>query len=433
MEKKTIGKFIAVLRKANGMTQQDLGEKLFVSDKTVSRWERDECNPDLSLIPAIAEIFGITTDELLRGERNAPITSDTPNEDEALKQKRKSEKQLKAMISGQKRKFGNLSMISLGIALFGLIVGMIINLGFSKGLIAFFVTSIFLMASTICQICFTANARISANEDGDYSEIIDEANTAFAQKTIAVCFANIIIFAFCLPLVTVIDGRNYGLTFGMWLIYGLTFAVIATIIAYIIYHVILLPSLIKRDLIVLDQKSTIRNAFKRKLIIRLSAISTAIALLLGIAIIVVNNVGNRAFADKVVLESPEEFKEYMESSYDKNKYIDGDWHIDSEGNQIGSSIIVDDESEEPFKEYDVLLDKQGEVLCEYYYHSDLYAVIEYNINSDNRCPITVYTREAMIRANAQIDDITGILAFSIIAEMIIFVGIYTVIVSKKKY
>ena len=87
MEKKTIGKFIAVLRKANGMTQQDLGEKLFVSDKTVSRWERDECNPDLSLIPAIAEIFGITTDELLRGERNAPITSDTPNEDEALKQK----------------------------------------------------------------------------------------------------------------------------------------------------------------------------------------------------------------------------------------------------------------------------------------------------------------------------------------------------------
>ena len=39
MEKKTIGKFISELRKANGMTQKELGEKPFVSDKTVSRWE----------------------------------------------------------------------------------------------------------------------------------------------------------------------------------------------------------------------------------------------------------------------------------------------------------------------------------------------------------------------------------------------------------
>ena len=40
MEKKTIGGFIATLRKANGMTQKDLAERLNVSDKTVSRWER---------------------------------------------------------------------------------------------------------------------------------------------------------------------------------------------------------------------------------------------------------------------------------------------------------------------------------------------------------------------------------------------------------
>ena len=41
MEKKTIGGFIAALRKANGMTQKDLAERLNVSDKTVSRWERE--------------------------------------------------------------------------------------------------------------------------------------------------------------------------------------------------------------------------------------------------------------------------------------------------------------------------------------------------------------------------------------------------------
>ena len=42
MEKKTIGSFIATLRKANGMTQKDLAEKLNVSDKTISHWERDD-------------------------------------------------------------------------------------------------------------------------------------------------------------------------------------------------------------------------------------------------------------------------------------------------------------------------------------------------------------------------------------------------------
>ncbi|MCD8021449.1 MAG: helix-turn-helix domain-containing protein, partial [Lachnospiraceae bacterium] len=72
MGQKSIGSFIAALRKANGLTQKDLAEKLNVSDKTVSRWERDEGAPDLSLIPVIAEIFGVTCDELLRGERKTP-------------------------------------------------------------------------------------------------------------------------------------------------------------------------------------------------------------------------------------------------------------------------------------------------------------------------------------------------------------------------
>ena len=73
MEKKTIGQFIAVLRKSNGLTQKDLAEELNVSDKTISHWERDESAPDLSLIPVIADLFGVTADELLRGERRPAV------------------------------------------------------------------------------------------------------------------------------------------------------------------------------------------------------------------------------------------------------------------------------------------------------------------------------------------------------------------------
>lgn len=76
MAKNSIGQFIAALRKANGMTQQNVADRLNVSNKAVSRWERDECAPDLSVIPALAEMFGVTCDELLKGERNRESDAD---------------------------------------------------------------------------------------------------------------------------------------------------------------------------------------------------------------------------------------------------------------------------------------------------------------------------------------------------------------------
>ena len=91
MEKKTIGKFIAVLRKANGLTQAELAEKLFVSDKTVSRWERDESAPDLELIPVIADLFGVTSDDLLRGER-VPAPSLLDKKQDETEQEKDKEK-----------------------------------------------------------------------------------------------------------------------------------------------------------------------------------------------------------------------------------------------------------------------------------------------------------------------------------------------------
>lgn len=51
MERKSIGTLIAALRRANGLTQKQLADQLGVSDKAVSRWERDESLPDLTLLP----------------------------------------------------------------------------------------------------------------------------------------------------------------------------------------------------------------------------------------------------------------------------------------------------------------------------------------------------------------------------------------------
>ena len=61
----TLGKRIAKNRKRLGMTQDALAEKLGITAQAVSKWENDQSCPDITMLPRLAEIFGITTDELL--------------------------------------------------------------------------------------------------------------------------------------------------------------------------------------------------------------------------------------------------------------------------------------------------------------------------------------------------------------------------------
>lgn len=68
MDNKKIGSFISTLRKEKGMTQKDLAEKLNVTDKAVSKWERGVGYPEITIIPILADTLGISTSELLLGE-----------------------------------------------------------------------------------------------------------------------------------------------------------------------------------------------------------------------------------------------------------------------------------------------------------------------------------------------------------------------------
>ncbi|MCH5142877.1 MAG: helix-turn-helix domain-containing protein [Clostridiales bacterium] len=67
--KQTIGKFLATLRKAKGLTQEEVADKLNISNKTLSSWETDRTTPDALTLPAIADLYEVTVDEILRGER----------------------------------------------------------------------------------------------------------------------------------------------------------------------------------------------------------------------------------------------------------------------------------------------------------------------------------------------------------------------------
>ena len=68
MNQLTIGKFIAKKRKEKNLTQDQLAEKLGVSNKTVSKWECGKCMPDYSIVKPLCKELGITISELMEGE-----------------------------------------------------------------------------------------------------------------------------------------------------------------------------------------------------------------------------------------------------------------------------------------------------------------------------------------------------------------------------
>lgn len=67
---KSIGETIATLRKEKGMTQSQLAEKMNVTDKAVSKWERDLSCPDINTISKLADVLGVSVEELLKAKKS---------------------------------------------------------------------------------------------------------------------------------------------------------------------------------------------------------------------------------------------------------------------------------------------------------------------------------------------------------------------------
>lgn len=72
MANQSMGALISTLRREKGMTQRELAEKLNITDKAVSKWERDLCCPDTMTLPRLAEILEVSVEELLNAKAVAP-------------------------------------------------------------------------------------------------------------------------------------------------------------------------------------------------------------------------------------------------------------------------------------------------------------------------------------------------------------------------
>lgn len=221
MTQHSMGQFLSALRRASGMTQQEVADRLGVSNKAVSRWERDECAPDLSLIPPLAELFGVSCDELLRGQRCQQAAPEgEPRHDT------RAEKQLRQLINRTLSTFRTLNWISLALSAVGLVCALGISYAFFRPVIGVAVELLFLIAAVLLVALGLARVR-EARRDNELFEQADKTLRARFDHTLgrlswAAFFAAFAALLLGLPVLLAIGTAGvYSVpAFGVWLLFA---------------------------------------------------------------------------------------------------------------------------------------------------------------------------------------------------------------------
>lgn len=421
MEKKTIGGLIAALRKASGMTQKDLAEKLNVSDKTVSRWERDDGAPDLSLIPVIAEIFGVTCDELLRGERKSPQQQENAPENTSTP---KGEKQRQRLLAVSLSKYKTRSMIAVCLALVGLLAAMAFNFGFNRAYLGFLAGCVFYLAAAAGQVIFLNNTFLSVAEEEDIGD--------FKRQVIAlaegVWCLTAVLFAASLPLILVVHDSFAGLLGGSWLRYGSAYGFSALSLCGIILWLIN-GHLVKTG--AYTPKSNFAHNHRRQ---RNCALGLTVLLALTFACQWGFNqfVGARGLAEWDAFDNVNNFRTYIESDveYERNHYSG----MNSEPMALpDQAITYYDKFGNVISEEEALTDHLydgGEVFLTYVKRNEAVRDIRYSIKDGEILYLETLTWDNYYRAHTELSTFNTLFGCAYLVEYGLAVILY--VIKRKK-
>ena len=397
MEKKTMGSFIAALRRANGMTQRELAERLNVSDKSVSRWECDDGYPDLSLIPVIAEIFGVTADELLRGERKASIEGSSNVGEFRMENElgRKGQKELDHMKRMAMNNFRSMSFISIGVSFMGIVAAAICNLAFNKASLGFFVGCVFFVSSVVFE-SIALNSFLSMNAVDEHDGSLRRAMTGVSEVAF---FVTAVLFSFTLPLVLLVPSSHLGLSGSSWLKSGCLFMLAAGALLAIVIHVVN-GSLVSRGIIALEGE--VKEKYQRK-----HKLQTIIGGFL-LAALAVTFIANEALTSMwgplsvmtgTVFNDYESFLDFVETDTPAVPFSS---QQPGSANQVASgneeSIYYDENGNVVSKDEALTMtiqDRNGNTILKYVQRNGNVLSVSYSIGSKdgNALPITVYTHD----------------------------------------
>ena len=393
METNTIGKFIAALRKAGGLTQRELAERLNVSDKTVSRWERDECAPDLALLPALAEIFGVTCDELLRGRRD-PSGGHSPEAPAP-----RSDRQRKQLLTAGLRKYKNGCYIVLGINAGGLLAAMICNLGFLRAWIGFFAACVFFAAGAVCQGIFLNNALSAVPREPEERDVNEYrlAVIRLAKVTFGCC---LMLLGFSLPLLVLVEDTYLGLAGDSWLLWGAVFALGLLLVWALVCHFIN-GWLINRGICRLEPRAEEVFRHNRHWKRRCALLLLAVFLATGLFQLVTGALWTpRALAKGRTFDNYDDFKAFMETEtqYQGSGFAaiapSDTVYYDMYGNEISREEALRTE----LRIYDGT--PEGKLVCTYLHLNNDAAIID-TADTEDGLPVTVITNGDLAAARGK--------------------------------
>lgn len=395
MEKKTIGSFIAALRKAKGMTQKELAELLNVSDKTISRWERDEGVPDLAMIPVIAEIFNVSCDELLCGERKQAA--------EIVESVTKTEKQRLRLLKATLSHYKNHTYIAMGISSLGIIMALICNLAFLKARLGFFLGAIFFASSIICQAIFMEKAFFSVEDAELEKDVLSDYKVkvvAQGKKSIGLTLA---LLGFTFPFVFI--DAYLGLSSESMLPLGAIGAsVFLMIYAITLYFINLL--LIKKGVCTLNKEESEIYNHNHKLKLNYAIVLLFILLTTFLFHQFATSIwGPYSIMKGTTFNDYDSFIEYMEEEI-PDTHGNGAIFYGPETapipveEQFGETHYYDERGNEISREEALtrrLEDKNGNVVCEYIQNRSIVS-LRYTPKDETILPITVCTAEDLKEA-----------------------------------
>ena len=413
MEKKTMGSFLAALRRANGMTQKELAERLNVSDKSVSRWERDDGAPDLALIPVIAEVFGVTCDELLRGERAAA------GEEQGAQSTPKGEQQKKHLLAASLSRFRSRCCIALALAAAGFLVAMACNSALDRALLGFFLGAVFFVAAAAVETVQLNAALLAIHDEEEDVDAFRRAVVRGAERTYGAAW---VLFACTLPLlwafhpVTIngftVSRTGVGVSLTFW---QAALVLLAAVLLAFFAVWIAERRLVKKGFLPPEEKTEAQC--KNDRLLRTTALTLCAALALSAFI-------NRAlvgFGDTRLLAEGTEFTDFDSFKRYMRKPVKPTY--DSGGGFATETAVAESplyyENDTPIyrsqTEGATIEDDNGNVLCYFIWRNRSVVFWRTGPKADGYLPVTVYTQEAMSLAQQKAKHIN-----------MVFYGVYAV-------
>lgn len=332
------------------------------------------------------------------------------------------------MLHSRKKKFTNLSFISIGLSIVGLIAAMICNLGFSRGLLGFCLASVFLVAATICQICFTVSFRMLIDEEeAEHAEEIKKANTDMVFSSVKIFFGILLTFAFCLPIAVLTHNSYYGMVIDSWLLFGSLFAAVAFLLGFCIYKLCVIKLLVAKEFVYLSEAKIGALNYSNKLLKKCCSVFAIVFVLLMAGLVTVSVIEeNHSFIEIKKFSDPDAFIEYVQNQYDE-------WYEEGYGEIPNGDFTIRNPDLDPDFSYPGYPNNWEQIDGkDYYYNPDLYHLLDVFEYEPGKYDITVITNEAFYNGRDTVDTLNSIFVVLHIFNLLACSAWYCIGALKKK-